>query len=250
MEKIPKRAVFKYVISGIVIFMVLMLSFKGIKLFIHNVPYLSIFELHNCYTEGGNLEFSGQQAFDWCGLSKAESLLEIDLEALRDRILNSHPEFKEVVIEKNYPDTIKVLVEPRIPFAQVKTVRFFKVDAQGFVFEDSYEDPLSRLPVIEGVGSRSVKKGMFCSSAALKKAIKIIRLLEARGFKDKYGIEKIDVANIDNISFYLKEDIEIKLGKDRFEEKTEKLEARLPNLDLSQIKYIDLRFKDLIVGPR
>lgn len=249
-NKLPGKTAVKYLAVILVIFMAGMLIFKSIRLFMRTLPYSDIFKLRDCYVEGRDLKMSGRQAFDYCGLSGAENLLGIDLEGLRDRILKGHPQLKGLEIKKQYPDILRVDVEPRIALAQIKTTKFLKVDEEGFVLEDICDGPSADLPLITGINQRSVKEGAFSSNPDLKRAIEIVKLLEAGGFRKKYGTQEINVANSDNISFYINKGVEIKLGKDRFEEKIKKLEGRLPDLDLAQIAYIDLRFRDLIVGPK
>ena len=249
-EENKRKSIFKSIIWLLIFLLILTLVFFAAKALISGCGNSGVFKLRQCYVEDDTLDLSGNKAFDYCQLSPGGNLLEIDLEALRDAILHAHPQLKEARVSKDYPDTIRICVKERRAFAQVEAKKFFLVDKEGFILEKSFEEPQLQLPLIIGVKSQHIKKGVFSRSAALKKAIEIIKLLESMNFKDKYGVKKIDVGNLNNISFYTKEDVEIKLGKDDFREKIKKVESRLPNLDLKQIRYIDLRFKDLIVGPK
>ncbi len=249
-EENKKRPMFKSIIPLLIFFLILALVFFAAKALISGCGSSGVFKLRQCYVEDDTLSLNGQQAFDYCQLSPGGNLLEVDLETLRDAILHTHPQLKEATVAKDYPDTIRICVKERKAFAQIEAKKFFLVDKEGFILEKSFEKPPLQLPLIIGVKSRHIKEGVFSRSPALKKAIGIIKLLESMNFKDKYGVKKIDVTNLNNISFYTKGDVEIKLGKDGFREKIKKVESRLPNLDLRQIRYIDLRFKDLIVGPK
>lgn len=249
-EKKSKKATFKYTGHLAKLFMVTAALFLSVWLLAVNLPDFEIFKLQNCYVEGRDIKLSGKEAFDYCLLSPTGSLLEVDLEMLRDRIARAHSELKRVTVIKDYPDTIRVIVEERRPFAEIKAEQVFIVDEEGFVLGKNSENASEGLPEIIGISSRYIKENTFNQTAGLKKAIEILKMLKANRVKDKYGVERIDVSNPDNISFFIKKGVEIKLGKDEFKEKLEKIELPLSNLDLTQIKYIDLRFNDLIVGPR
>jgi len=245
-----KSTLVKRIIFLLPFFLGLALICLVIFAIVNNLSELAVFKLQKVFIEGKTLSLEGEEAFDYCQASKTDNLLDIDLEALRDRIMRLRPELKSIRIKKYYPDAIKVLVKEREPIAQIECREFFLTDEEAFILKMTLEEAQANLPIIIGVSSRHIKEGYFSQSSELKKAIEIIRLLSSTGFSRKYAITKVDVNNLDNLSFYIKEDVEVKLGKDEFLEKIRKIEARLPNLDLEQIRYIDLRFKDLIVGPK
>lgn len=239
-----------YFIKGLLVLAMLFLLFVSGKEIIYNLVYWDIFRLQNLYVEVSNVKLEGKEAFDYCALSPNGSILEVDLEALRDRILFVHHGLKAVLVKKEYPDTIKVFVSERTALAQVEDEGIFIVDEDGFVLRRLQENMDPKLPVIHGISSSGLKEGNFSKAKALKKAVEIIKLAEETGIKDKYGLEKIDVSNVDNASFYFQKGIEVKMGKGDFRDKVKRLKARLSDLDLNRIRYIDLRFKDLIVGPK
>lgn len=239
---------FKQTVPLLAVFIMIIALLWGVRWIVESLPGFKIFRLQNCYVEGRNIKLSGKEAFNYCILSQAGSLLEIDLETLRDKISRAHLELKRVTVKKDYPDTIRVVVEERRPFAQIRADDVFVVDEEGFVLSKNSGNIQESLPVIIGVTSRYIKKGVFNQNASLKKAIEILKIVKAS--QVKYVVEKIDISNPDSISFFIMKDVEIKLGRDDFKGKIEKMEIPLSNLDLTQIKYIDLRFEDLIVGPR
>jgi len=249
-EAKQKNTIFKRIIKFFVFLFVLMLLFFAAKILLKNSEDSGIFKLRNCRVEGESIVLSGEKAFDYCRLSPGQSLLDLDLEALRDAVLHAHLQLKDVSVLKNYPDTVKIFVEERKPFAQFEAKNFFIVDEDGFVLKKNFEKPILNLPLIIGVKSGDVKEGTFSRSLALKRGIEIIKILEAVNTANMCTVKKIDATNPNNISFYTQEDVEIKLGKGDFKRKIEKVNTRLANLDLSRIRYIDLRFKDLIIGPK
>jgi cell division septal protein FtsQ len=249
-ERKPKKITFKRILPYLVFLFVFLLFLLSANFLISNLTNLNIFKLQQVFVEGKNIKLSGKEAFDYCLVPRGDSLLTTDLEALRDRILRTHPELKEVTLIKDYPDAIRIFIKERNPIAQIEGEEYFLVDEEAFILGKSLESPLPELPVIIGISSRHIKTGAFSQSSKLKRAIQVVKLLALTGFSTRYKIKSIDVTNIDNISFFMEDNVEIKLGKDDFRKKIEKIESRLPNLDLTQIRYIDLRFRDLIVAPR
>jgi len=71
-------------------------------------------------------------------------------------------------------------------------------------------------------------------------------------FSQDHEIHMIDVSDGRNISFYIEGGIEIKIGGEDFRARLLMLIKTLESvrLDKSQIKYIDLRFGSVIIGPR
>lgn len=249
-DRKSKKINFKWTMPLLTILVLAAALLWSVRWVIVSLPDFKIFKLQNCYVDGRDIKLGGKEAFDYCFLSRTGSLLEIDLETLRDRVSNAHPELKRITVIKDYPDTIRIVVEERRPFAEIRAEQSFIVDEEGFVLGKNSENASEGLPAIIGVSSRYIKENTFNQTTGLKKAIEILKMLKANRVKDKYGVQRIDVSNPDSISFFIKKGVEIKLGKDEFEEKLEKIDISLSNLDLTQIKYIDLRFKDLIVGPR
>jgi len=67
-----------------------------------------------------------------------------------------------------------------------------------------------------------------------------------------YGVDNVDTKDLSNISFYLRNGIEIRIGGENFKERIMVLAKTLkdPRLMMDRIKYIDLRFGDAVIGPR
>ncbi|MFH1856254.1 MAG: cell division protein FtsQ/DivIB [Candidatus Omnitrophota bacterium] len=249
-EEISKKIKPRRVIMPVTFIIVLIAVFWGVKSMALAIVGSDVFKLRDCYVKGETISLSGKEALDYCVFSLGANILQLDLETLRDRIYSAHPELREVRIKKNYPDTINVVVAQRLPFARIDVGDIFTADEEGFILDKNNGNDLADLPVINGMSRWGLQKGVFTKSSEFKQAVGIIKLLNSAGLTSSYKIKKINVSDLGNVSFYIDEDVEIKLGKDDFEEKIKKMKSRLINLDLSRVKYVDLRFKDLIVGPK
>ena len=86
----------------------------------------------------------------------------------------------------------------------------------------------------------------------LAAGIKLLRLAESCWTIKDHRIDAIELGNLRNISIFLENGIEVRLGEGSIKEKIITLKGILETsrFDLSKIKYIDLRFSDVVVGPK
>ena len=68
----------------------------------------------------------------------------------------------------------------------------------------------------------------------------------------EYGIATIDASDIKNLSFYLKNGIEVKIGYENFADRLMMLTKTLRDSRLvtDRVQYIDVRFENAVVGPK
>lgn len=79
----------------------------------------------------------------------------------------------------------------------------------------------------------------------------LLRELKKAKFLKNYGANRIDAGDLENLSFYLASGVEVRIGPENFKDRLETLSRTLkdPRLVMDKIKYIDLRFKDVVIGP-
>jgi cell division septal protein FtsQ len=109
------------------------------------------------------------------------------------------------------------------------------------------------VPLVEGVqikpGERRTK---IITSRNLKVAISLLRSIKDIRTVADFGVESVDARDLRNISFYLRNGIEVRIGSENFKERLDVLAKTLkdPRMIMDRIKYIDLRFGDAVIGPR
>ncbi|MDX2186303.1 MAG: FtsQ-type POTRA domain-containing protein [Opitutaceae bacterium] len=100
-------------------------------------------------------------------LPPGADLMELDLFALRDRLV-SHPQVRDAVVTRRFPDTVAVVLNERFPVARVM-VQFkdakpvpYCVARDGVLFEgvNQRKDFLDTLPYLEGVKIKRLAKGL------------------------------------------------------------------------------------------
>jgi len=71
-------------------------------------------------------------------------------------------------------------------------------------------------------------------------------------FSQEHEIHMVDVSDEKNLSLYIEDGIEIKIGGEKFRERLNRFNKTFESgkVDKNRIRYIDLRFGDVIIGPK
>ena len=266
MRKINRtRHSLKLFLLFLLIVAVIPLALKGLFAFLHTNPAFKIVEL----------EVSGACPLDPSlkmirkvyplGLDNRikesiqdKNIFKIDLKELSRRIIAQHPEILEAEVRRLLPNKIIINLKRRIPFARIESARYpykiFFVDKEGFVLTDIEPTSFNELPLIVGINTKlaRIREGKQSESVQLTKALSLLKEIATRKAAADYEIAKIDVTSYKNISFFIDEGIEVRIGAGDFERRLILLERTFSKLKANgyQPKYIDLRFGDPIIGTR
>jgi cell division septal protein FtsQ len=82
--------------------------------------------------------------------------------------------------------------------------------------------------------------------------LKIIDLFEANSSLDPYSIKNVNIENMSKIIISLSNQLDVIIDKERVDQRIKVLGIVLAQdrLDLKDVKYIDLRFKEPIIGKK
>jgi cell division septal protein FtsQ len=194
------------------------------------------------------------EAFKFCELNQGENLILLDLVNVQQVIKRRHPEFKEVLVRRVLPNRIEVMLKRRTPVAQVAFSRFVQVDKDLVILPGSSAVPFRNLTVFEGapLPREGLAVGAALRDPVTKKALRLMEVVKRSNILRRHGLSKIDLGDPKNISLIVDSDIEIRIGNNHFIERLKILDQTLKTLELdrSKIRYIDLRFDDVVIGPR
>ena len=169
-------------------------------------------------------------------------------------IKHKHPEFKEVLVRRVLPNRIEVMLKRRTPVAQVAYSRYVQVDKDLVILPGSSTAPFKNLTIIDGAPTpaEGLYVGVSIQDANTKKALKLSDLIKRSNILKKHVLTKIDIGDPKNICLIVDSDIEIRIGSNHLVERFKILDQTLKiiELDRSKIRYIDLRFDDVVIGPR
>ena len=234
---------YKRLIPALLVLLIISASYVLIK----NSSYFSIEEINIVDIDGA----SGVKVKDLTTLYKGRSIFDVDIKSISSSIREAYPFIKDAIVKKVLPDTIEIDIVSRIPVAKIKARVYFPIDKTGMVLspEINSED----LPLINGLSMwLRPKAGMKIGDKKLKDALVLLESLDESSPLRTYKVTEIDARNSRNLIFYLKDGIEVRIGGKDYMERIKRLVKTLSNtkLDKENIKYIDVRFKDVVIGPK
>ena len=195
-----------------------------------------------------------EQSFKFCELRPGENLITLDLVNVQQVVKRKHPEFKEVLVRRVLPNRVEVMLRRRTPVAQVAYARFVQIDKDRVILPGSSKVPFKNLTILEGapVPREGLAVGVSVDDANTKKAIKLLEVIKRSNIFNKHMLTKVDISDPKNISLIVDSDIEIRIGSSHILERFKILDKTLKTIefDRSKIRYIDLRFDDVVIGPR
>jgi cell division septal protein FtsQ len=181
------------------------------------------------------------------------NIFKLDLSAIRSYMLNNYHELLNLQLTRAFPNTIIAIIALRKPIAELYQEYYYPVDQDGVILSDVKDYPDGKLPIISGIrADLSRQIGTITSSKRVKKALTLLKALNSSGILGEHTLVEIDISNIRNAIFFLEDGLEIKIGHENFALRLANLKKVLqnPKLRPADIRYIDLRFKEPVIGPR
>lgn len=195
-----------------------------------------------------------EQSFRFSELRRGENLIQLDLVNVQQVIKRSHPEYKEVKVRRVLPSRVEILLKRRTPVAQVLFSRYVQVDKDRVVLPGSSTTPFRNLTVIEGapVPRGGLSVGVTLDDTITQKALRLMEVIRRSAILRKHALTRIDIGDPRNLTLVVDNAIEIRIGNSHFIERLKILDQTLKTLELdpARIRYIDLRFDDVVVGPK
>ncbi len=186
-------------------------------------------------------------------LMLGKNIFKLNLKEVRDYMLNSYPELLDLELKRAFPSSIIATIILRKPVVQLHQELYYPVDDSGIILSGARDYPHEKLPVINGIRfNPSREVGKETESRRVKKALLLLKELKNCGILEKHTLVEIDVSSIRNVIFFLEDGLEVKIGRDEYAMRLENLKEILydPKLKPGDIQYIDLRFKEPVIGPK
>jgi len=226
---------------------VFVLIAAGFLAFFRNSPYFKITDVRVIDTENA----AGIERDALLKTYTGRNIFDVDITSLSFRLKSDYPFIRDAVVKRVMPNSLEVDIVPRVPVAKLKSDRYFPLDGTGMVLYPGTKS--ENLPVIMGLSFwLRPEAGKRLDSNRINSALHLVEALDKSGVSREYNVTAIDAANFRNLSFHLENGIEIKIGDGEYAERLKRLKKTLakPGLDTENIKYIDLRFKDVVIGPK
>jgi hypothetical protein len=203
---------------------------------------------------------------------KGKNIFSLNLKEESGYLLNAYPDCSRVRLVRILPNRIFVDFIRRKPIALVKLYRYFAVDDEGvfFLTEDKPEE--LELPVISGLETKifGPKPGKRFNTKELLVALSIIKEVGGNNLLKDYKIKRLDLSNLSDASIFIslpprQQDyskgrlakkaggvLEVKISQSNIKDKINIFAGLISQLnkDLSNIAYIDLRFREPVIKYR
>lgn len=181
-----------------------------------------------------------------------KNIFSLNLNKEAQNILAMYPNYHKIRLIRRLPNALSVVVSERKALAYLRLYRYFAVDGEGVLFNLDNNPLNPNLPIIMGLQAKILGAQAGRSYSHVKELLFCLDLIKeftaTRGLK-RYTIKKIDAARPENLSFYMLENMEIKIGQADIERKIQLLNSILAHLgsEALKVKYIDLRFKEPVI---
>ena len=189
-------------------------------------------------------------------LRQGENIFSVNI-AQAARRLEDLPRIKRACVTRKLPHTIAVDIVERYEVAQIKLPfrrRYYLIDAKGCVLTPVLKERRKGLIVIEANFSNksSLRPGDFFNNTFIVNGLAFVEDFQSIKVVKDEKIRAISIDRANEITIELANGIKINVGN-ASEEIVKKL-ASLPQVfqgtPRNTIKYIDLRYKDIVVKKR
>jgi cell division septal protein FtsQ len=239
-----KKAIFAF--TAVLIVAIIFASFYSLYI---KSPYFIVMEV---MMAGGRPDTTVNYS-DLERMIVGQNIFKLDLAEIRDHMLDSYKELFDLRLNRAFPGSIVAVITLRKPVAQVHQGSYYPVDEDGVVLSGVKDSPDKELPIIRGIRSNLSKQlGKISDSKRIKNALLLIKELSSSGILNEHTLVEVDSSSSRNTIFFLEDGLEVKIGREQYASRLQSLKQVLhdPKLKAGDIRYIDLRFKEPVIGPR
>ncbi len=247
-QKIPRipRPLIKVGVLIITVAFIAFIVFTQLAYFLKNSEYFNVTAVH----PDPSINFIKEKDLDYL---KGQNIFSLDLSEVQERLALKYPQVTELRLTKRFPNEVIIVARKRIPFAQTQLYSHtLTIDSNGVVLSTAAED--SELPLILGLkgGGQKIALGVPLEDENLRMALRIIKSFKNQDSLASYTISKVDVGNLSQMTLTLSNRLNVILDREAIEQRIKLLSVVLSqwNLDWATVKYVDLRFKEPIIGKK
>jgi cell division protein FtsQ len=186
-------------------------------------------------------------------VQKGDHLLKLNLNQVRSRV-EQDPSVRRVVVKRVLPSTLKVEIDQRHPIAQIKSRGYYMIDAEGVLVPPKLRVPDPSLPIIEGSDfkGRRARLGESYESEKIQTGLRLLEAIQEVSLPFDRRVEEVHVKDLKELSFKVEIGLHIQIGKSDFSRRLDLLHDVYEGVkhEIDQVKYIDLRFDDVVIGYR
>ncbi|MBN1870738.1 MAG: cell division protein FtsQ/DivIB [Candidatus Omnitrophica bacterium] len=183
-----------------------------------------------------------------------KNIFEVDLKAVQRHLSYKYPQAAELKVIKHFPDQIDIVAKQRMPFAQIWIGEKIAIMDEDGVVLSIMGKAEKLLPLIAGAktDNQRLVRGLPFQGDDIQTALQIAGYFQGSKKLSSYSLSTINVENLSKIYLTLSNDLQVVLDRDDIAQKIRVLEVVLSPgmLDMKEVKYVDLRFKEPIIGKK
>ncbi|MBU0469681.1 MAG: FtsQ-type POTRA domain-containing protein [Candidatus Omnitrophica bacterium] len=185
---------------------------------------------------------------------KGKNIFLIDLKAFENKLNKKYPQVSHLKLVKRFPDQIVIAAKKRLPIVQVNIDdEFCVLDSNGVALEIINKMD-KKITLISGTKFKKFTPvlGLPLSSERVNIALNIANVFKSQKELITYSIEDINVSDLSKIKILLNNGLEVLVDKDKVSKNIRVLSLVLSQrqIDFKEVKYLDLRFKEPIIGKK
>ncbi len=233
---------FKIISSGLGVALLFYIGCQLYSLLI-TLPYFNLTTVQLT----GNKKLTPTEVMQKAGVVKGQCLFGIDPQQLAASLL-IHPYIKSATVSRELPRSLTIKVKERKEAVLAYADSFYLVAEDGVILSSLSTVPRVSLPIISGLPEEEITIGGQKPHPYLKKGLELLSLWKRILPAD--DISEICLRDSSNPMIYTCNDhIQIRLGGGEPTTKFKRLHLVLTNLNARrhQLKYIDLRFKQMVI---
>lgn len=181
---------------------------------------------------------------------KGSNIFKVDIKKLDRQISQRYPYIAQLRVVRQLPDRILILAKKREPLMQVfYKKKYLTFDTEGVALY--YTLTPADLPQVFGL---TMEQGLFLGgrihAQGLNKAVDILNMLKSSPYLRRWRVHAVQAANLSKIDLLVGENMHVILDQENTADKIELLQMLVSanKVNLNQVKYIDLRFKEPIIA--
>ncbi|MDZ4177649.1 MAG: FtsQ-type POTRA domain-containing protein [Coriobacteriia bacterium] len=190
----------------------------------------------------GNTRLTADEVRGLAAVPQDATLLRFDGASVQERVEDS-PWVAEAAVSREFPDTVRIRVDERVPFALVDAggATYFVVDSIGHVLAEQTPDETVTVVVIRDVEDLELSVGSRAPSAALRNALAV---WEGLGPELRARTRTISAPTVDRTTLITNEDIEIIIGSAEGVERKDTVARSILAEQAGSVVYINVRTVD------
>jgi len=240
------------VIRGLVIaVIILVVGFISVQAFFTFLHTSKIFLIRDVFVEQ-NL---GEVKLPELEKLKGHNIFSVDLSKVENKVQAKYPHIGNLKVLRHFPDGIAITGFARTPIAEaVINGHTLEISADGFFLRRAEREG-EALPVVRGLKAANAAPGERVADENLLVAMNIMGLIKNVRPLSALGFHEVDISDPLKIICRFKDEatsFDVYIEKDHVAEKIKGLSAIVErrDLELAQVKYIDLRFDEPVIGRK